>query len=158
MKAIAKALSIFHKEMQPVGKDRENPFFKSRYATLDNILEKIKGPLEKAGLTFIQIPKGNDELMTAIIEIESGELIEGTLKITPVKNDPQSQGSAITYARRYALSAMLGISTDDDDDGHVATLATKPPVMTKICSECKQPHTGQYAKCLECFKKGKQVT
>lgn len=154
MKNIAKSLALFHKEMHPVGKDRANPFFKSRYATLDNILEAIKEPLEKAGLTFIQVPEGKNILKTVIIDVESGETIVGTMELSPVKDDPQSQGSAYTYARRYSLSMMLGIATEDDDDANSATKTVTHETAAKLCTECKKPHTGQYPRCLDCFKRG----
>lgn len=157
MKNIAKSLATFHKEMQPVAKDRANPFFKNRYATLDAILEAVKEPLQKAGLTFVQIPDGENGIKTIIIDVESGETIEGAMKISPVKNDPQAEGSAFTYARRYSLSMMLGISTEEDDDANAATNkpTAAPTTATKICVECKQPHTGPYPKCLSCFQKTK---
>lgn len=160
MKNIAKSLAAFHKEMQPVAKDRANPFFKNRYATLDAILEAIKEPLQKAGLTFVQIPDGDNGVKTILIDVESGETIEGSMKISPTKNDPQAEGSAYTYSRRYSLSMILGISTEEDDDANAATKPTatthsSQPAAPKLCIECKQPHSGPYPKCLACFQKSK---
>lgn len=125
MKNIAKALSVFHSEMGNVAKDANNPFFKSKYAPLESILPAIKKPMEKAGLTFTQIPSGLCKLKTQIIDIESGEFIEGEFEMTPAKNDPQGQGGAITYMRRYALVAMLGLNCDEDDDGNTASQKPK---------------------------------
>lgn len=158
MKNIAKALAIFHKEMKPVEKDAPNPFFKSTYATLGNILNQIEEPLAKAGLTFVQIPMGEDELKTILIETESGESIEGTMKLMPVKRDPQAQGSAITYGRRYALSAILGISTEEDDDGNAASHPKEAPKSLKKCNVCNKEHNGPYATCIECYKAKKPHT
>jgi len=155
MKNLAKALSIFHESMSPVGKDKLNPHFKNKYASLDNILEAIKEPLKKANLTFIQQPLEGGKLKTVLVEIESGEFVESTMDILLAKNDPQGQGSALTYARRYALSAILGISTDEDDDGNAATpQQTKPAqASVKTCNVCGQPHSGPYATCIECYRK-----
>lgn len=153
MKNIAKALATFHEHMKPVGKDRANPFYKSKYATLDNILEEIKEPLKKANLTFAQMPMEGGKLKTLLLEVESGESIESTMDILITKSDPQAQGSAITYARRYALSAILGIATDEDDDGNAATPQAKPQQPTaKTCNVCSKPHNGPYATCIECYK------
>lgn len=133
--------------MKPLKKDADNPFFKSSYVTLDNILSAIKEPLKEAGLTFVQIPVG-EGLRTILIDIESGESLEGTFTLMPAKNDPQGQGSAITYARRYALSAILGLSTEEDDDGNKASTPEKPsdepyydepfPDREGSCPQCKQ--------------------
>ncbi len=109
-----------------------NPFFKSKYAPLPDILNHVRPVLAKHKLCVIQ-----DAGVTTRLVHESGEWLESdTLVLTPVKDDPQGVGSAITYARRYALSAMLGISSEDDDDAnrvsnepYVATTphTTKPP-------------------------------
>jgi len=152
MQKIAKALATFHEHMKPVGKDKTNPHFRNKYASLDSILEGIKEPLKLAGLTFVQLPIEGGKLKTILIESESGESIESTMDILLAKNDPQAQGSALTYARRYALSAILGISTDEDDDGNAATPAPKPVQTAKLCNVCNKPHNGPYPTCLDCFK------
>ncbi len=121
MKNIAQGLSIFQSKVGVIGRSSSNPFFKSKYASLEDILPAIQPSLQEAGLTFTQIPTGENELRTIIIHVESGESIEGTYKMTPAKNDPQGQGAAITYMRRYALVAMLGLNTDEDDDGNKAS-------------------------------------
>lgn len=120
MKNIAKALSHFQSLVPDIPKSANNTYFKSNYAPLDAILPTIKGPLKEAGLTFTQVPVGLNRLRTTIIHVESGEAIEGEFEMTPVKADPQGQGSILTYMRRYALVAMLGLNTDEDDDGNRA--------------------------------------
>lgn len=135
IKNIAKALGIFHKEMGSVKKESENPYFKSSYAGLDSILPAIKEPLEKAGLVFVQIPMGENELKTKIIHIESGESIQGKYSMKPVKDDPQGRGSCLTYMRRYALVAMLGLNTEEDDDGNKASSAPKNAAKTHLESD-----------------------
>lgn len=159
MKNIAKALAVFHEHVKPVTKDKTNPHYKSRYATLDSILDEIKEPLKKANLTFAQLPLESGKLRTVLMECESGETIESTMDIMLTKSDPQAQGSALTYARRYALCAILGIATDEDDDGNAASAvkASAQPVTqqqaTKSCNVCAKPHTGPYATCIECYRK-----
>ncbi len=118
---LTKALATFYKAMPSVKKESENPFFKSSYAGLDSILPAIKKPLEVAGLVFTQIPTGENELITMIIHAETGQYIEGRYSMKPTKDDPQGRGSSLTYSRRYALVAMLGLNCDKDDDGNAAS-------------------------------------
>lgn len=124
---ITKALLGFHGEVEKISKDASNPFFKSSYASLSNILDSIKEPLAKNGLTFVQFPVGASGLTTRLMH-ESGEWMEATYFMTPAKNDPQGIGSAITYQRRYSLGAVLGLNISEDDDGNAASVkgATKP--------------------------------
>ena len=124
IKSIGKALGVFHTKVAKIPKTDENPFFKSKYAGLPSILEAIQKPLEESGLCFTQMPDG-DGLTTLLIHSESGEFLQSTYKMIPTKTDPQSLGSAITYARRYALGAILGLNIDTDDDGNNASQPSK---------------------------------
>jgi hypothetical protein len=126
IKNLATALLKFHSQMGKVSKTAANPFFKSKYAPLTEILDAIQSPLQECGLTFVQMPDG-DCLCTILIHSESGEWIEGCYAMHPVKSDPQSIGSAITYARRYALGAILGLNIDEDDDGNKASSPQSKP-------------------------------
>jgi hypothetical protein len=115
--ALVKAQS----EIKTVSKDRENPHFKKKYATLDNIIDETRPVLAKHGLAILQMPGGDGEnvIMRTMLMHESGEWLETEpLVMRPVKNDPQGMGSCITYARRYSYSALLSISTEEDDDGN----------------------------------------
>lgn len=125
---LAAALAKFQGEVDNVKKDGKNPFFKSKYATLENVIATIRGPLKDNDLSFSQFPTGENELATILMH-KSGEYIKATAKMNPKDNSPQSQGSAITYLRRYALSAILGIATEDDDDGNAASSTPKPRRM-----------------------------
>ena len=112
------SLTAFQGKMTAVKKDAVNPFFKSKYATLDTIWETIRKPLSDNGLSIVQTLGYIDSksvLETTLYHI-SGEWINGVQLVNPVKDDPQALGSAISYARRYSLSAMLGLVADDDDD------------------------------------------
>lgn len=125
IKNIAAALIKFHGAVGKIPKDAKNPFFKSKYATLSSILDAISTPLETAGLSYSQLPDGNNGLTTILMHSESGEYLQSTYEMHPAKNDPQGIGSAITYARRYALGAILGLNIDDDDDGNAASQTGK---------------------------------
>jgi len=128
---LAKALATFQGKMTAVKKDATNPFYKSKYATLDTIWETIRKPLSENGLSVAQtmnLTPSSESVLETTLYHTSGEWISGTQLVSPVKDDPQSLGSAISYARRYSLSAILGIVADEDDDGNAATtkLVTKP--------------------------------
>lgn len=120
IKEIGKALITFQTKMDKIGKTATNPFFKSKYAPLPEILEAIQIPLAECSLVFSQLPDG-DSLTTIIIHTESGEFLQSSYAMHPVKSDPQGIGSAITYARRYALCSILGLNVDEDDDGNKAS-------------------------------------
>lgn len=100
--------------------DSDNPHFRSRYASLQSVLEACKKPLNGAGIFFIQAPVALDckdclGLVTRLTHAESGQWLEATMAMPLQKVDPQGMGSAITYARRYSLMAILGIAAEDDD-------------------------------------------
>lgn len=128
IKEIAKALITFHIKVDKINKDAKNPFFKSAYASLSNILDAINDPLNQAGLSFCQFPSGEHGLTTILMH-ESGEYIYSEYFMRPTKDDPQGLGSAITYQRRYALSAILGLNIDEDDDGNAAS---KPSIKKQV--------------------------
>ncbi len=118
------ALVKFQSEVRAVKKDSENPYFKSKYADLSSIWETIRKPLSANGLAVIQTNQADMEngvILETILLHSSGQWISGVVKMTPTKNDPQGFGSCQTYARRYGLSAILGIATEDDDDGNAAS-------------------------------------
>ena len=116
---IASALVKFQATVEAVKKDETNPFFKSKYADLSSIIEAIRKPLAENGLAFSQFPTGDGGLTTMLLH-ESGEWLEETFTLKSVDSKPQSVGSAITYSRRYALGAVLGIATEKDDDANAA--------------------------------------
>ena len=115
---LAEALSKAQGMMKGAVKDSENPFFKSVYADLASVWDACREPLSKNGLSVTQTTRiadnGEPVIITTLLH-SSGEWMSGELLVKPVKNDPQSVGSAITYGRRYALSAIVGIAPEDDD-------------------------------------------
>ena len=140
---LSAALVKAQAEMSGAVKDSANPFFKSRYADLESVIKAIKEPFAKYGLAYTQFPVNDDKgvgVVTRLIH-ESGEWLECsyTLPLGFVKKDgvveprldPQSAGSAITYARRYALQAMAGIPAVDDD-AEMAMGRTQKPVVGQI--------------------------
>lgn len=131
IKAIAGAVMLFQTKIQPIKKDSSNPFFKSKYASLFAILDNIQIPLAESGLSFVQFPTGDNGLTTILMHADSGEYIQAEYFMKPSKDDPQGHGSAITYMRRYALGAILGLNIDEDDD---ANEASKPTVQKEQAS------------------------
>lgn len=117
------ALSLAQVEFLPIKKSRENPYFKSKYADLSEIREATTPSLSKHGLSIIQIIEQDSEyaIVKTILCHKSGQSICSTIKIKPTKQDPQGFGSAITYCRRYGLGAILGVASEDDDDGNAAS-------------------------------------
>lgn len=121
---LSKSLVETQKELKQPLKDAKNPFFKSEYVPLENVAEAITQTATKYGLAFSQYAttteNGNVSVGTIVFH-ESGEYIEyPPLILKPENTKPQSIGSAITYAKRYALSAIFGITSDKDDDGNKA--------------------------------------
>jgi len=131
---IAKALIAFDAEVSKIAKGEVNPFFKNKYAALPDILSAIKEPLIKAGLTVKQFPEGDHQLTTMIIHAESGEFLESTYTMKPAKDDPQGEGSRITYQRRYALGAALGLNIDEDDDADRTMEKPKGVTEKPLCN------------------------
>ena len=136
--AYSKALVAAVGELSNVAKTAANPYFKSKYAPLDAIIDATRPILKKHGLAVIQQPlfsEGTAGVETTIIH-EGGYSSTSTLLLPLKDQSPQGVGSAITYARRYALAAVLGIASEDDDDGNISTgLAKKEearPAVAKI--------------------------
>jgi len=129
IKEIATALCKFQGEVEAIKKGATNPFFKSSYATLADILNVIREPLVNNNLSFVQCPVEGNGLTTLLMH-KTGEFIKSTYTMTPTKNDPQAHGSAMTYARRYTLGSILGLNIQDDDDGNAGS--KKAPVKKKI--------------------------
>lgn len=129
IKELAAALSKCQGSMRAAEKDRENPFFKSSYSTLAAVWDACRKPMADNGLAIVQMPTLSEEgvVLESILMHASGEWISSVLKLNPVKNDPQGIGSCLSYARRYSVSAMVGVCSGDDseDDGNAAALPIK---------------------------------
>jgi hypothetical protein len=130
---LAKALCVVQAQLRPAKMDAENPFFHSKYATLESCWNACRDLLSSNGLAVVQSPgsdgNGRIEVRSTLVHT-SGEWMSATVSLRPVKDDPQAAGSAITYGRRYGLCALVGIVTNDDDDANAcsATRETSPKV------------------------------
>jgi hypothetical protein len=119
------ALLAVQSEAPTLRKDAENPHFRSKYTPLDTIVETIGPILVKHNLVWTTLPgrdeQGEPALTYRLAYAPTGEKLEGVMPLLLSKRDAQGQGSAITYARRYALCAVLNLVGDDDDDGNSAS-------------------------------------
>ena len=129
IKELATALNKAQDAMGGAVKDAKNPFFKSSYANLSSVVEAIKQPFADNGLSYSQFPLTEDGLagVETILMHISGEWIESKLLLPTTKKDPQAAGSAITYARRYALQSLAGIPSEDDDGSMASKQANIRP-------------------------------
>ena len=116
---LATALCLAQAEMGGAIKDSTNPFFNSSYADLTSVIKVIKEPFAKWGLSFVQLPVtsagGNGVGVSTMLMHKSGQWLQGEYLLPMDKLTPQGAGSAITYARRYALQSLVGIPSVDDD-------------------------------------------
>jgi len=122
---LAAALVAAQAEFSAVPKTAENPFFHSKYADLASVVKSAQPILAKHGLAVSQHPTvedGEPSLTTYLLH-SSGQFLRSTMRLCAAKNDPQGQGAAITYARRFSYQAVLGLVADDDDDGNRASQA-----------------------------------
>ena len=115
------ALSKFQGEVKNPPNSADNPFFKSKYAPLDVVINTAKDSLTKFGLSYIQMPGGDGEHVTCVTVLMcEGEWIESDVLVLKAdKITAQGAGAAITYARRFQLTAMLGLAGEEDTDGNV---------------------------------------
>ena len=164
IKNLAKALVKATAQIEGASKDSTNPHFRNKYADLASVTDAIKKPLNDNGLTYSQIIhrlEGGVGVETLIIH-ESGETMSNGITFVPApKNDPHGYGSALTYARRYSLSACFGVIQEDDDANGAsnklpvqvpAKPVTKPQPPKTVTKEVKelQPFTEEkYQKLLE---------
>lgn len=124
MKTLYSALLQAQHAMPKLPLDSTNPHFGSRFVSLPKLLDSVRPVLNNCGLVLAQHPTtldGAPALRTQIIHGETGEFIEDIMPLLLSKQDAQGQGSALTYARRYAILALLGLAGDEDDDGQAAS-------------------------------------
>lgn len=122
---LAQALAKAQGAMKAAKKTEDNPFFKSKYTDLAGVWDAIRDALSTNNLAVVQTTDhdeamGNAIMVSTVLMHSSGQWIEGVTKMPLVKIDPQAVGSAITYARRYALAAIVGVASEVDDDGEAA--------------------------------------
>ena len=119
---LATALAIAQGEIENAKADAKNPHFKSSYADLTSVRNAIQKPLSKNGLSITQLPETIDgkHVLTSRLMHKSGQWIEGGIELLIDKPTMQGMGSATTYAKRYALTALTGLA-EEDDDGNSAS-------------------------------------
>jgi hypothetical protein len=121
---LVEALLAFQADAPKLTKDATNPHFKNKYTSLDSLIADVVPVLSQHKLVWLTRP-GRDETGAPALHYEllyapSGERVEGAMPLMLSKEDPQGQGSALTYARRYSMVSVLGLAADDDDDGNRA--------------------------------------
>lgn len=128
---IFSALAQAQGEIKVAVKDSANPFFKSKYANLQSVVESARPSLAKYGLSVTQFVDQDDtghECLSTMLCHKSGQWILSRMRINPVKQDPQSLGSCITYLRRYMFASIVGVYDGfEDDDGNDAS--TESPII-----------------------------
>lgn len=136
--------------LKPIAKDGKNPAFRSRYATLDGIMETVRPALAAHGLAVVQgvvYPETGEGGRLVGITVEtrlvhtSGEWLASMVPVPVAKGDAHGLGSALSYGRRYGISALLALSTDEDDDGNAAAKA--PPARSQTKPAPAAPASGQ---------------
>lgn len=136
---ILPALAKVKKTLEAVTKGTNNPFFKSKYADLNTYLDEVEPRLEEAGLLLTQavntdLVTGNSSVESRIWHVESGQWVGSEMGLVMAKGTMQDAGSAVTYARRYTLGALLSMQAEDDDgnkvSGKVNTTTTKAATPT----------------------------
>ncbi len=119
---ISTALAKAQSQMRAAVINKTNPHFKNRYADLASVIEAIRKPFADNGLSFTHTMHTTEDgfFLICMLRHISGEFVSSTYPL-PINAKPQELGSALTYGRRYTLSAIAGIAADEDDDAELAT-------------------------------------
>ena len=137
--ALAGAHAKAQLQIEPASKNATNPHFRSHYADLASIWDACRGPLNTNGLSIVQFPcdgeVGRTGLCTMLLH-SSGEFISEVVTTRSQKDDPQGLGSALTYLRRYALAAVVGVTATEDDDGNAAST----PANARVAAPAQRPY------------------
>lgn len=152
LKNLAIAFVKAQTQMGSAHKGAVNPYYESRYADLQSVLEVIKPALAANGLAFLQFPISADGVagVTTRLLHESGEWIEDDFLLPISQKNPQAVGSCVSYARRYSMQSICGIAAEDDD-GNAASNVYKrisDSDMSKITHLIEQTNTDVKKFCL----------
>ena len=149
---LATALAKAQGQFSAATKSRTNPHLKNTYATLDDIIDAVRAPLAANALSFVQ-PLGMDDgggfqLETLVLH-ESGEWIGTTVSVSAMTgnrgvNELQAFGGALTYMRRYALTSLLGINTEEDNDGNGKPKQAHRDKAAEPVTETPKPEPGPF--------------
>ena len=158
--SIYKKIFEAKKEIGKVSKDSTNPFFKSKYFDINQLLEHVEPILQKHELLCLQ-PIIDGVVTSEIIDIESSEKVTSGIALTNI-TDPQKRGSEITYYRRYTLAALLGMQAEDDDANKASKKPTPPkaqvPAKKRLFEESAGEPTKAWLRVLEGIKAGKLLS
>lgn len=158
---LAKALATAQGKMKAAAFNKTNPHFKNKYADLTAVIDAARAPLSESGLAWSQTPEMQDGAFCLVTRLmhSSGQWIAGQYPL-PAQATPQQLGSALTYAKRYSLAAIIGMSSDEDDDaegarkeGQVTTIKRDNPHVTQPrdvndYQERIDPATGEVVDCI----------
>ena len=144
--SIYKKLLEVQKEVGAISKDSKNPFFKSKYFDINQLIEHVQPVLNDKGLLLTQ-PIRDNVVYSVINEVDSNDFVQSSL-ILPELNDPQKIGSCITYYRRYTLASLLGLQAEDDDANLASKKTYKPVKKLEMTPEI-------YQKSVDAVKEGK---
>ena len=168
IKEISAALSKVQADIRKAKKDKINNHFKTKYADLEQIIDICKECLPKNGISFSQFPITENDMagVETILMHSSGEWMSQKFLLPYARNkdgslntSPQTTGICVSYARRYALSSIIGIPTEDDDAESAMCRDTNKSYtaipQSRLC-ECGAKINGNYPKCFNCNIKGKE--
>ena len=145
------ALSKVQAQLRPAKENSKNPFFKSNYADLGSVWDSVRALLSENELSIIQMPTDVGGL-TTILSHSSGEYLSSTMYI-PSKEDAHGVGSAISYARRYALASFVGVVTGDDDGN--GAVKGNAPIVKKVAGAKPKLSSDQYKAMVKAIEDGK---
>jgi len=134
-------------EIEGAAKDKINPHFKSKYADIGSVIDAIKPVLAKHNLAFYQRPQPSEDgvIVQTMLRHVSGEEVDlGSLYVPANKRDPQGFGSALTYARRYALMTAFGVPAEDDDGNAASNGSNARPTTGEAPPAKRVPLDGPY--------------
>jgi hypothetical protein len=147
------ALSKVQAQLRPAKENSKNPFFKSNYADLGSVWDSVRQLLSENELSIIQMPTDVGGL-TTMLSHSSGEYLSSTMYI-PSKEDAHGVGSAISYARRYALASFIGVVTGDDDGNGAIKNITTPSAKATTPKPKPKLSTEQYKAMIKAIEQGK---
>ncbi len=154
---LAAALAKAQGAMENAKLNKANPYFKSKYADLASVIDAIKKPLADNGLGYTQVTviygkpdKQETFVLVTTLMHSSGQWTTSEYPLPFLPDKPQAMGSAITYARRYALAALCGIAAEEDDDANAAQAASGTKKPPKPAPDVMQaPHNPQTGEIIE---------
>lgn len=135
-KSINEKLFALQNEIGVISKDANNPFYKSKYFDINSLIKQLQPLFQKHRLLLLQ-PIEESLVYTRIVCVDSGEFVEASMKL-PDLADIQKLGGAVTYLRRYTLSSLLGLQSEDDDGNAASSASVKssaPKVKEKLSKD-----------------------